>query len=61
VENWIKTETPEDITIKGEEILVWDGCDHHIDYVDVCGDTGNFHMANGSSPTHWQPLSTPIK
>lgn len=59
MKDWIKIDTPEDITLVGEEILVWDGCDHEIDYVETCVDTGTYYMANGSEPTHWQMLSTP--
>ena len=58
--NWIEFDSIEDIDIKGEEILLWDGCDHHIDYVDVCADTGTFYFANGSSATHWAILTSPI-
>lgn len=58
-QHWISTETPEDIQIVGEEILVFDGCDHHIDYVEICAETGNYYMANDTQPTHWMPLTNP--
>lgn len=52
----IKINTPEDIEIKGEEILVFDGAEWHIDYVESCVETGTFYMANDTRPTHWQKL-----
>jgi len=57
--DWIEIETPEDINSNGEEILVWDGCDHHIDHVECDPDTGAYYMANGTDPTHWKPLDEP--
>lgn len=56
---WIKIESVEDIAVKGEEVLVWDGCQCHIDFVEVCVDTGGFYMANNTEPTHWMPLPEP--
>lgn len=56
---WLGIDTPEDISIAGEEILLWDGCEHHIDYVDCDVDTGASYMANGTEPTHWMPLPKP--
>ena len=54
-----EVESVEDIEIKGEEILVWDGCDFHIDYVECCVDTGDSYMANSTNPTHWMKLEAP--
>ena len=59
--DWKECDTPEDIDAVTEEILVWDGCDCHIDYVDVCGETGHYYMANDTRPTHWMPLPEPPK
>lgn len=56
---WISVESPEDIMIQGEEILIWDGCDFHIDYVDVCPEYGHAYMANGTEPTHYAKLKQP--
>lgn len=58
---WISIDTPEDISLVGSEILVFDGCECAIDYVDVDAETGVYYMANGSEPTHWMPLPTPPK
>lgn len=57
--DWIEIDTPEDIDPKGEEVLVWDGCDYHIDFVEVCADMGTFYMANGTEPTHYKELTPP--
>jgi hypothetical protein len=57
--DWIEFDTPEDIHIKGEEILLWDGADYHIDYVEVNVDTGCFYMANGTIATHYKALTPP--
>lgn len=47
---WTVTEvdSAEDIDIKGEEILCFDGCDWVIDYVEHDPDTGIDYMANGT-------------
>lgn len=57
---WIKIESAEDVEIKGEEVLLWDGCDHHIDYVEYCSDTGVHYFANGTEATHWKLLDKPV-
>ena len=57
--DWIEIDTPEDISPKGVEVLVWDGCDYAIDFVEVCVDTGTFYMANGTVPTHYKALTPP--
>lgn len=56
---WIEFGTPEDIDIKGEEILLWDGADYHIDYVDIDVDSGCFYLANGTEATHYKALTPP--
>ena len=57
--DWIAFDTPEDIEIKGQEILLWDGADYHIDYVDVDAHSGNFYLAGGTEATYWKPLTPP--
>ena len=57
--DWIEFETPEDIHIKGDEILLWDGCDYHIDYVEIDCDSGFYYMANGTEATHYKALTPP--
>lgn len=52
----IEVDYPEDIEIKGEEILVWDGCDWAIDYVEHCPDTGVDYMANNTDVEAYLPL-----
>ena len=32
----------------GIELLVWDGCEFHIDWVDTCADTGVDFFSNGT-------------
>lgn len=54
-------ESIEDISVVGEEILVWDGCDWHIDYVEVCPEWGHHYMANGTEVEQWMPLPEPRK
>ncbi|WAX23108.1 hypothetical protein pA_gene0067 [Vibrio phage 13VT501A] len=50
-ENWLsmfeKIESAEDCPC-GIDLVVWDGCDFHIDYVDIDADTGAFYFANGT-------------
>ena len=58
---WTEFETPEDIEIKGEEILLWDGADYHIDYVEVDVVTGCYYMANGTEATHYKALTPPLR
>lgn len=52
----IEVDSPEDIHIKGEDILCWDGCDWSIDYVDTCPDTGTDFMANNTEVMAYMPL-----
>lgn len=54
-------ESIEDISVVGDEILVWDGCDWHIDYVEVCPEYGHHYMANGTEVEQWMPLPEPRK
>ena len=56
--NWISISSLEEIPAY-DEILVWDGCDYHIDYIDVCAETGTYFMANKTEPTHYMILTDP--
>lgn len=49
-------DSPEDIDIVGEDILVHDGCDWHVDYVEIDTDYGINYMANNTQPQAWMPL-----
>jgi len=53
--NMISIDSPEDIQYFSE-ILIFDGCDFHIDYVEVDSETGNHYMANNTSPISWMHL-----
>lgn len=56
---WIEIDTPEDVDCD-TEVLLWDGCDYHIDYVDVDIDTGVVFFANGpKEATHYKLLEPP--
>ena len=44
-----KIESTEDLPT-GINILIWDGCDFHLDYVDTDVDTGVNYMANNTEP-----------
>ena len=50
-----KASTAEDCPV-GVELLVWDGCDFHLDYVEICGDTGGKYFANKTSPVSYIQL-----
>ncbi|MCP5005789.1 MAG: hypothetical protein GY941_17910 [Planctomycetes bacterium] len=46
-------ETPEDIEC-GEDVMLFDGYDYSIDYVDIDADTGVYYFANGANHiTHY--------
>jgi hypothetical protein len=49
-------DSPEDIPLRHEDILCWDGCQWHIDYVDIDVDTGCQFMANGTEVRAYMPL-----
>ena len=51
----IKINSIEEITVIGREIFCWDGCWWSVDYVDVCPESGNYFMANGTEVTRWMP------
>ena len=59
--DWLCISSIEEITVIGDEILVWDGADYAIDYVDICPDSGAYYMSNGTLATHWMPLIAPTE
>lgn len=57
---WIEIDTPEDVDCD-TEVLLWDGCEWSIDYVDVDVDTGVYYFANGASEiTHYSLITKPL-
>lgn len=55
----IKIDSPEDINPKSDDLLIWDGCQYHIDYVDFCPERGVQFMANGTEPVSYMELKEP--
>jgi hypothetical protein len=58
IEGWVSVASPEDLPI-GEEVLCWDGCQHHLDYADMDAETGAHYMANGTEVEAYQVLTQP--
>ena len=61
--NWIKFVTAEDLSHEvgaGHEVLVFDGCDYFIDYVEIEVEHGSYFMANGSKPEFYCRLTDPV-
>lgn len=56
IEYPVFVDTPEDIAVKGEEILCFDGCDWVIDYVEHDAEEGVDYMANGTTVEAYMPL-----
>lgn len=57
--NWIEIDSPEDVDCD-TEVLLFDGCDWSIDYVDTNIETGVFYFANGATGiTHYKLLDKP--
>ena len=54
--NWVKTKNPDDIEIKGENILLFDGESIWVSFVNCRLRTGEYHVFEGNQPTHWMPL-----
>ena len=52
----IAVDSAEDIAIKGDNVLVWDGHEWSIDYVDHCAHTGVDYMANDTEVKAYLPL-----
>lgn len=57
----IEVDSPEDIEIKWEEILVWDGRDWTIDYVENCPNTGEDLMVNNTDVKAYLPLPEKLR
>ena len=45
LDSMTKIDTYEDCPV-GEMLLVWDGCNFDVEYVDVCAETGCYYPAN---------------
>lgn len=59
MEDWIEIDTPEDVDCD-TEVLLFDGCDFSIDYVDTDFETGVAYFANGATgTTHYKLLVKP--
>lgn len=56
---WEKIDSAEDINNGGAELVLWDGCQFHIDYVDCEVDFGTSFFANGTEATHYLAGLTP--
>lgn len=56
----IEVSSVDDIEPVGEELLIWDGCDYHIDYVDINADDGTHFMANNTDPIAYRELGTAV-
>ena len=60
MKEWIEIEAAEDVQTS-EEVLLWDGCDYFIDYVECCPETYNKYFANNTKGiTHYKLLTPPI-
>ncbi len=56
---WIEIESAEDVDCDCE-VLIYDGCDYYLDFVDIDTETGAVFFANGTSQaTHYSRLSPP--
>lgn len=52
---WVEIDTAEDVEKShvGDEIILWDGCDFAIDYVETEVEFGTSFFANGTEATHY--------
>jgi hypothetical protein len=58
--HWVEIENPEDAPTDGDLVL-WDGCDLSVDYVENEVDFGTSFFANGTEATHYLAgLTTPL-
>ena len=58
---WIEIDSAEDVKCD-TEVLLWDGHDYHLDYVDIDTDTGVRFFANGPKEvTHYKLLVSPTE
>jgi hypothetical protein len=56
---WIEIDTPEDVDCD-TEVLLFDGCEFSIDYVDIDIEVGTAFFANGATGiTHYKLLDKP--
>lgn len=57
---WVEIDSAEDVQTS-DEILLWDGCDYHIDYAEYCPESGMWYFANlTSGATHYKLLISPL-
>ena len=56
---WIAIDSAEDVDCD-HEVLLWDGCDWHLDYVEYDADNGVRFFANGTEATHYMLLAAPL-
>lgn len=58
--NWEKFLSAEDLYHDcDQEVLIWDGCEYHIDYVETDSEFGAFYMANDTQPEFYCRLTEP--
>lgn len=52
---WVEIDSAEDVesALVGDELILWDGCDFAIDYVETEVDYGTSFFANGTEATHY--------
>ena len=52
---WIEIDSAEDVdnALVGDELILWDGADFAIDYVETEVDFGTSFFANGTQATHY--------
>jgi hypothetical protein len=60
---WCKFESAEDLAHEVgtcEEVLIFDGCDYHIDYVETESEFGTYFMANETKPEFYCVMTYPM-
>lgn len=52
---WVEIGSAEDVesALVGDELILWDGCELAIDYVETEVDFGTSFFANGTEATHY--------
>jgi hypothetical protein len=60
---WVEIDSAEDVenALVGDELILWDGCDFAIDYVETEVECGTSFFANGTEATHYLRGLTPPK